>query len=258
MGVVYGIHSVQEALKAHGRAFQYVAISRERHDHRVHEVVQQCRELGVPVRQLAREELTRLARTGRHQGVVAVTSEKQYSDVEDILAQRRGAHAFLLVLDGIEDPHNLGAVLRSADAAGADGVVIPERRATGVTATVAKASAGASEHVPVARVTNISRTLEELKARNIWVIGLDERAQKAYDELDYNLDLALAVGAEGKGMHELVRRHCDLLVRIPMAGQVPSLNVSVAAGVVMFEVARQRRKAQAETARSRAGERGLS
>jgi 23S rRNA (guanosine2251-2'-O)-methyltransferase len=110
----------------------------------------------------------------------------------------------------------------------------------------------------VARVTNISRTLEELKARNIWVIGLDERAQKAYDELDYNLDLALAVGAEGKGMHELVRRHCDLLVRIPMAGQVPSLNVSVAAGVVMFEVARQRRKAQAETARSRAGERGLS
>jgi 23S rRNA (guanosine2251-2'-O)-methyltransferase len=243
MGLVYGIHPVTEALKARGRAFQYVAIARERQDHRVHDLVKQCRELGVPVRQLSRDELTRLSQSAQHQGVVAVTSEKQYTDVDEILGARRGEHAFLLVLDGIEDPHNLGAVLRSADAAGADGIVIPERRAAGVTATVAKASAGASEHVPIARVTNINRTLDDLKAHNIWLVGLDERATQAYDEIDYKMDCALVVGAEGKGLHDLVRRHCDFLVRIPMQGHVPSLNVSVAAGVVAFEVARQRRLA---------------
>jgi 23S rRNA (guanosine2251-2'-O)-methyltransferase len=243
MGLVYGIHPVAEALKARGRGFQYVAIARERQDHRVHEIVKQCRALGVPVRQVSREELTRLAQGGQHQGVVAVTSEKQYSDVSAILATRRGPHAFLLLLDGLEDPHNLGAVLRSADAAGADGIVIPERRAVGVTATVAKASAGASEHVPVARVGNINHTLEELKGNNIWIIGLDERGTQSYDEVDYNMDCALVLGAEGKGLHDLVRRNCDVLVRIPMQGRVASLNVSVAAGIVAFEVARQRRLA---------------
>jgi 23S rRNA (guanosine2251-2'-O)-methyltransferase len=243
MGLVYGIHPVAEALKARGRAFQYVAIARERQDHRVHDLVKQCREVGVPVRQVSREELTRLAQNAQHQGVVAVTSEKQYTDLDEILATRRGEHAFLLVLDGIEDPHNLGAVLRSADAAGIDGIVIPERRAAGVTATVVKASAGASEHVPIARVTNISRTQEELKSRNVWMVGLDERGTQAYDEIDYNMDCALVLGAEGRGLHDLVRRHCDFLVRIPMQGRVPSLNVSVAAGIVAFEVARQRRLA---------------
>ncbi len=254
MGFVYGIHPVVEALKARGRAFQYVAIARERQDHRVHEIVKQCRELGVPVRQVSREELARLAQAGQHQGVVAVTSEKQYSDVDDILKARRGERAFVLVLDGIEDPHNLGAALRSADAAGADGIVIPERRAVGVTATVAKASAGASEHVPVARVTNINRALEELKAHNIWIVGLDERGTQSYDEIDYNMDCALVLGAEGKGLHDLVRRHCDFVVRIPMQGGVASLNVSVAAGIVAFEVARQRRLA----AKAAAGSAGTS
>jgi 23S rRNA (guanosine2251-2'-O)-methyltransferase len=244
MGLVYGINSVGEALKAQGRAFQYVAIARERHDRRVHEVVSQCRQLGVPVRQLSREELNRLAQTSQHQGVVAVTSEKAYTDLDTILEHRRAERAFLLVLDGVEDPHNLGAILRTADAAGADGIVIPERRAVGVTATVAKASAGASEHVPVARVTNISRSLEELKARNVWIVGLDERGAQSYDQLDYDMDCALVLGAEGKGLHDLVRRGCDFLIRIPMSGHVPSLNVSVAAAVVMFEVARQRRVSQ--------------
>src|SRR5581483_7934286 len=228
MGLIYGINSVTEALKAHRRAFQYVAVARERHDGRMQHVLEQCRELGVPVRQLPREELNRLARTVRHQGVVAVTSE----------------NAYILVLDGVEDPHNLGAILRTADAAGVDGVVIPERRAVGVTTTVARTSAGASEHVPIARVTNISRTLEELKSSNIWVIGLDERATQAYDQFEYNMDCALVVGAEGKGLHEQVRRHCDFVVRIPMHGHVPSLNASVAAAVVMFEVGRQRRVAK--------------
>src|SRR5262249_28536744 len=148
----------------------------------------------------------------------------------------------LLVLDGIEDPHNLGALIRTAEAAGVDGLVIPERRATGVTATVAKASAGASEHLPIAKVTNLGRAVEDVKSRNIWTVGLDERAPKMYDELDYVMDCALVLGAEGHGLHEQIRKKCDFLVSIPMLGKVPSLNVSVAGGIVMYEVARQRRR----------------
>ena len=241
VAVVYGINAVVESLRARGRAFEYVAVARERNDGRVHRVVSECRSLGVAVRPVAREELDRLAGTQSHQGVVAVTSEKGYSDVDDLLQARRGKHAFLVVLDGVEDPHNLGAIIRTADAAGADGIVIPERRAVGVTGTVAKASAGASEHMPIARVTNISRTLEQLKKANIWTVGLDERGDQPYDAVDYNMDCALVLGAEGKGLHDLVRRHCDFVVSIPMLGRVPSLNVSVAAGVVMYELARQRR-----------------
>ena len=146
-----------------------------------------------------------------------------------------------MVLDGVEDPHNLGAILRTADAAGADGVVIPERRAAGVTAAVAKVSAGASEHLPIAKVTNIARTLEELKSNNLWIVGLDERGSQSYESLDYKMDCALVMGAEGKGLHDLVRKRCDFLVSIPMLGKVASLNVSVAAGVVLYEILRQRK-----------------
>jgi 23S rRNA (guanosine2251-2'-O)-methyltransferase len=161
------------------------------------------------------------------------------------VATRRGTHALVVVLDGIEDPHNLGAIVRTCDAAGVDGVFIPERRAAGVTAAVAKASAGAVEHLPIARITNVARAVEELKRRNLWIVGLDERARQAYDALDFNMDCALVLGAEGKGMHDLVRKHCDFLVSIPMLGKVPSLNVSVAAGVVLYEIVRQRRGAAA-------------
>jgi 23S rRNA (guanosine2251-2'-O)-methyltransferase len=160
------------------------------------------------------------------------------------LQNRKTQHSFLVVLDGIEDPHNLGALIRTADAAGADGVVIPERRAVGLTGTVVKASAGASEHLPIARVTNVARTLEELKERGLWTVGLDERGTQSYDDLDYKMNCAVVLGAEGKGLHELVRKRCDFLVSIPMYGSVPSLNVSVAGAVVMYEVARQRRAAQ--------------
>ncbi len=242
MPMIYGINAVAEALKARGRGFEYVAVARERHDGRLQRIVAECRSAGVPVRSMPRQELERLAGTASHQGVVAVTSEKQYADIDDLLAQRRSRHAFLLVLDGVEDPHNLGAIIRTADAAGADGIVIPERRAVGVTATVAKASAGASEHLPIAKVTNVSRTLEQLKQQNIWTVGLDERGDRSYDQLDYNMDCALVLGAEGKGLHEQVRKHCDFVVSIPMLGRVPSLNVSVSAAVVMYELARQRRQ----------------
>ena len=187
----------------------------------------------------AREEPTGPPIRIRTRGTV--TSCKQYADLDTLLECRNGEHSFLVVLDGIEDPHNLGALIRTADGAGADGVIIPERRAVGLTGTVVKASAGASEHLAIARVTNISRTLEELKDRNIWTVGLDERGTQSYDELDYNMHCAIVLGAEGKGLHDLVRRRCDFLVSIPMLGQVPSLNVSVAGAVVMYEVARQRR-----------------
>src|SRR5207253_7742085 len=143
-----------------------------------------------------------------HQGVVAVTSAKQYNDLDDVVAAKRGQYSLVVVLDGVEDPHNLGAILRTADAAGANGVVIPERRAAGVTGTVTKASAGASEHLPIAKVTNIARTLEELKEKGLWIVGLDERGSQTYDSVDYKMDCAVVLGAEGKGIHDLVRKKC--------------------------------------------------
>ena len=248
MEIIYGINAVGEALKARGRGFEYVGVARERHDQRAQRIIDECRRLGIAVRFVPRQEIERLAGTASHQGVVAVASAKTYAELEEVLERRRGRHALVVVLDGVEDPHNLGAILRSADGAGVDGVLIPERRAAGVTATVAKASAGAVEHVPVAKITNVARTLEEVKSRNLWVVGLDERAQQSYDALDYNMDCALVLGAEGKGLHDLVRKKCDFLVFIPMLGQVASLNVSVAAGVVLYEIARQRRQNPAEQA----------
>jgi len=239
--VIYGIHPVAEAVQSRGRAVEYVAIAKDRHDARIQQIVDQCRKLRVNVRFLSREELTRMTNSTANQGIAAIVSGKEYVDLDEVIANKRGTHSFVLVLDGVEDPHNLGAIIRTADGAGVDGIVIPERRAVGVTGTVAKSSAGASEHLPVARVTNIARSIEELKARNIWVVGLDERGPQSYDALDYNMDCALVLGAEGSGVHEQVRKKCDFLVSIPMLGKVPSLNVSVAAAVVMYEAARQRR-----------------
>jgi len=246
MPVLFGINPVIEALKAGARSFDYVAVMAGRRDARAQSIFEACRDAGVPVRQVSRDQLERLAGTHTHQGVVAVTSEKQYSDLDEVLDNKRGAHNFLVILDGVEDPHNLGAIIRTADAAGADGLVIPERRAVGVTGTVLKASAGAAEYLPIARVTNINRTLEDLKERNIWTIGMDERGKQSYDEVDYNMDCALVVGAEGSGLHEQVRKKCDFLISIPMLGHVSSLNVSVAAAVVMYEALRQRRHLKAK------------
>lgn len=240
MHYIYGINAVSEALKARGRAFEWVGMAKERHDIRLQRLIEDCRRLNVPVRFIQRAELDRMAGHVAHQGVVAVTSSKQYNDLDDVIAAKRGEHSLLVVLDGIEDPHNLGAILRTADAAGADGVVIPERRAVGVTGTVTKVSAGASENIPIAKVTNIARTVEELKDRNIWTVGLDEHGKQSYETLDYKMDCGLVLGAEGKGLHDLVKKKCDFLVSIPMLGKVPSLNVSVAAGVVLFEIVRQR------------------
>jgi len=240
MNVIFGINAVAEALKARGRAFEWVGVAKERKDLRLQRLIQECRQTSIPVRFLPRVELDRMAGSGSHQGVVAVTSSKQYSDLDDVIAAKRGEYSLVVVLDGVEDPHNLGAILRTADAAAADGAVIPERRAAGITGTVAKSSSGASEHLPVAKVTNIARSLEDLKAKGLWIVGLDERGKQRYDEVDYKMDCAVVLGAEGKGLHDLVARKCDFLVSIPMLGKVTSLNVSVAAGVVLYEIVRQR------------------
>jgi 23S rRNA (guanosine2251-2'-O)-methyltransferase len=247
MNYIYGINAVTESLKARGRAFQWVGMAKERHDIRLQRLIEDCRRLSVPVRFLQRTELDRMAGNAAHQGVVAVTSAKQYSDLDDVVGAKRGEYSLVVVLDGVEDPHNLGAILRTADAAGADGVVIPERRSAAVTGTVTKTSAGASEYLPIAKVTNIARTVEELKGRKLWTVGLDEHGTQTYDALDYKMDCALVLGAEGKGLHDLVKRKCDFLVSIPMLGNVPSLNVSVAAAVVLYEIVRQRRGAKSSS-----------
>jgi 23S rRNA (guanosine2251-2'-O)-methyltransferase len=185
-----------------------------------------------------------MAKTDAHQGVVGVVRERAFLGIEDLLeGKAEGANRFFLALDGIEDPHNLGALLRTADGAGVDGVVLPERRSAPVSATVAKASAGASEHVRIARVTNLVRALEQMKRANVWVLGLDERGSPDYVDFDFRADCVLVLGREGAGLHDLVKKTCDFLLRIPMAGRVSSLNVSVAGAVVMYEAMRQRRSA---------------
>ena len=242
MDVLYGLHPVEEAIRAGGRRLEAVMISRERKgEDRLERLVELCRANGVRVSVESKDQLTRLARTDAHQGVVASVRERQFLAVEDLLATRgRFERRFFLALDGVEDPHNLGALLRSADGAGVDGVVLPERRSAPISAVVAKTSAGASEHVPIARVTNLVRTLEQMKKANVWVLGLDERGTPDYTDFDFNTDCVLVLGAEGSGLHDLVKKTCDHLLRIPMAGSVSSLNVSVAGAVVMYEALRQR------------------
>lgn len=227
-----GIHPVREALRA-GRPLERVLIAKEVTGPRIQELVELCRNRGIPVRFEPKERLDKAAAGSTyHQGVVAFGTAERYSTLEETAAAG-GLH---VVLDGVEDPHNLGAMIRTAHAAGAAAVVIPERRAVGLTDTVARAAAGALAYIPVVRVTNINRTLEDLKKRGYWIYGLDERGTQNYTEIEYAAPSAFVLGAEGRGLHEQTAKHCDFLVRIPMPpGGVASLNVSVAAGVVLFE-----------------------
>jgi 23S rRNA (guanosine2251-2'-O)-methyltransferase len=254
MEVLYGLHPVEEAVRSGARRLDRVMLARDRKDARLDRLAQACREAGVRMTVEPRENLTRTAHTDAHQGAVALVRERSFLSIEDLLAdlaRDRSSnsrlhpiatpHHFYLALDGVEDPHNLGALLRTADGAGVDGVVLPERRTAPVSATVAKTSAGASEHVRIARVTNLVRALEQMKEANVWVVGLDERGKPDYSDFDFRTDCVLVLGREGAGLHDLVKRTCDHLLRIPMAGQVSSLNVSVAGAVVMYEAMRQRR-----------------
>jgi 23S rRNA (guanosine2251-2'-O)-methyltransferase len=195
------------------------------------EIIDLCRQRNIAVRFEAREALDRVANGAAHQGVVALGAAHGYAEYQDAIT---GAQ-LLVLLDGVEDPHNLGAIVRTAYAAGASAVLIPERRAAGLTETVAKSAAGALEHMPVARIGNVSQTLEDLQKRGFWIYGVDERGDQLYSGVDYARPTVFVLGGEGQGLHQQVRGHCDVAVRIPMAGAISSLNVSVAAGVVLFE-----------------------
>jgi 23S rRNA (guanosine2251-2'-O)-methyltransferase len=241
-----GIHAVREALEA-GSAFDRIVIAKGRQDSRVEEIVQLARSRGIAVRFEDRGQLDRLANTRDHQGVVAIAAARAPVTLEDIIThanQSKSQRGLIVLLDGVEDPHNLGAIIRTALASGAHGVVIPERRAAGLTDTVARASAGALAHLPVAKVTNLSRAMEDLKQAGYWLVGLDEAADKSYADIDYTSPTGIVMGGEGGGLHELTRKHCDFVVSLPTSGPVKSLNVSVAAGVVLFEALRQRRSAK--------------
>lgn len=231
---------MEEALSAN-RPLDRILITRGRHGDRIEAVVQLAKSRGVPVRFEDRQQVDRLAGTREHQGIAALAAAKPAIELEDLLRSNSGK-AVLVLLDGIEDPHNLGAIVRTSLAAGATGVVIPERRAVGLTDTVERASAGALAHLPVARVKNLVRAMEEMKEAGFWLVGLDERAEKNYTEVDLKGSVGIVLGGEGEGLHELTRKRCDFLVSIPTTGPVRSLNVSVAAGVILFEVVRQRGK----------------
>lgn len=224
---------MREALRA-GRALDRLLIARGAGGPRLQEIIDLARQREIPVRFEPREALDRASNDAAHQGVVAFGAAQKYADLERVLP---GAE-LLVLLDGVEDPHNLGAIIRTANAAGASAVLVPDRRSAGLTETVAKAAAGALEHLPVVRVGNISQTLEQLKQRGFWIYGLDERGAQLYSATDYARPTVFVLGGEGAGLHQLVKKHCDVLVRIPMAGAISSLNVSVAAGIVLFEWSR--------------------
>jgi 23S rRNA (guanosine2251-2'-O)-methyltransferase len=229
LAILIGFHPVVEALKA-GRTLDRIMIAKGAGGPRVQEIVNLARTANVPVRFEERGALGRLAGNDAHQGIVALGAASKYSEFDEVAADAR----LVVVLDGVEDPHNLGAIVRTAHAAGADAIIIPERRAVGLTETVAKTAAGALEHLPISRVTNINRALEDLKKRGYWIYGVDERGTVDYDQVDWAVPSAIVMGAEGKGLHQQTKQHCDFLVRIPMSGQIASLNVSVATGIVLF------------------------
>lgn len=241
--VVVGRNAVTEALKS-GRTVNRLLVAEHDTQGSIREIVNLARESGAVVETVPRSQIEAAAKGFRHQGVLAYTSPVDYTPLEDILdaAQSRDGAPFLLLLDELEDPHNLGAVLRTADAVGVDGVLIPKRRSCPLSATVAKTSAGAVEYVPVARIGNVAQTIRELKKAGFWIVGADMDGTADYFEADLTGALVLVIGSEGRGISRLVRESCDVLVRIPMLGKINSLNASVAGAVLMYESLRQRRE----------------
>ena len=242
---IYGLMPVLEALRSNHTRFEQIVIAEGARHERLREVLDLAKRARVPVHRAPRLALDRRLPGATHQGVIARIAAAAYRDADELLdelSEKVGSAEppLVLGLDAIEDPRNLGAILRTAECAGVGGVFIPERRAVGLTATVAKAAAGALAHVAVARVTNLVQLIEQLKQRNIWVVGAASNGTADYTEWDWTVPSALFLGGEGSGLHRLVRERCDALVRIPMRGQIESLNVSVAAGVILYEALRQR------------------
>jgi len=238
--ILYGLHAVREALRAEARPLQRLLVIRM--DKQFGDLVQLARARHIPIHVQPLASFDRLVPGGKHQGVIAYAAAKAYESEEAILsrAAQKLEPPLLVILDGVEDPHNLGAVLRTAEGAGAHGVFIPERRAAGLTSVVAKASAGAIDYIPVARVTNTSRLLETLKEAGVWIYGVEPTATKLITEVDLTGPVGLVFGGEGKGIRPGVLQHCDERIRIPMKGRVQSLNVSASAAVTLFEAVRQR------------------
>ena len=242
--VVYGLLPVLEVLRSASRRVDRLMIAEGAQERRIAEIIDLSREAGVPWSRVSRDSFAKYVPAGANtQGVLAFTASADYVDADDIL-DGAAEPALLLILDGVEDPRNLGAILRVAECAAVDGVVIPERRAVGLTDTVAKSSAGAIEYVKVAKTANLNRFIETLRERNIWVVGTAVNGEMDYTEWDWSRPTALVLGGEGSGLHRLVAENCDVLVKIPMYGKIDSLNVSVAAGVVLFEARRQRAEAE--------------
>ncbi len=239
--IVYGFNPVMEALRSSRRAFELFVAAGAR-DNRLERLMRLAADKGVPVRQREKGDIARLCGTDHHQGVALRVESFVYAETADILARWResGESGLLLVLDGVQDPHNLGALIRSAACAGAHGVIIPMDRAAHVTPAVEKASAGAVETVPIAQVTNVARTLEELKDAGFWVYGADSAAAVSVFDQDLKGNVALVIGSEGEGIRPLVKKRCDILVKIPLKGGVSSLNASVSGGIFLFEAVRQR------------------
>ncbi len=241
-GAICGLKPVFEALRGGSRRIEKIVIADGAREHRVSEIIELARSSGIPFNRVGRDVLERYVEPGaNHQGVVALAAAADYADPDVLLEEIAAAEMpLVVVLDGIEDPRNLGAIIRTAECAGAKWIFIPEHRAVGMTETVIKTAAGATEFARVAKVKNLNRLIEQLKSNNIWVVGTSGDASTDYSDWDWNRPSALVLGSEGKGLHRLVAENCDALVRIPMRGKIESLNVSVAAGVILFEAVRQR------------------
>lgn len=239
MSVLYGIHAVGEVLKAHPEKIERICVERGQKNPRIQEIIDAARQKHVRISFEERSWLDRKSEGSRHQGILCYASEITTFESDDIIEQAKFP-GLLVVLDGIDDPHNLGAILRSAEAANADGVFLPQHRSAGLTAAAVKASAGAATHVKVARVSNISRLIDVLKERKFWVVGLDAASDKPIWDLDLTIPAALVLGNEGTGLHRLVKERCDFVASLPIKGNVGSYNVSVAAGIALYEVLRQR------------------
>lgn len=239
--LIEGRNAVLEALRS-GRDFESLFVQKDLHDGPIQTIVREAGKRGIRIQYVDKERLNRLSETGSHQGTAARVAAYQYAEVEDLLkaAEEKGEPPFLMLLDGIEDPHNLGAIIRTANLAGAHGVIIPKNRAVGLTAVVAKTSAGALNFTRVARVTNLANTIEDLKKQGLWFVCADMNGTVMYD-LDLRGPIGLVIGGEGSGISRLVREKCDMTASIPMRGDIDSLNASVAAGVLAYEIVRQRR-----------------
>ncbi len=240
--LIVGVHPLKEALRTSNARLDQVLIRQGTRNRQQDEIFRLAKRARVPVKLVPSEALDRLARSLKHQGVLGYVSQKVYVSLDVLLEEtgKNGTPPLFLMLDGVEDPRNMGAIIRTAEGAGVSGVVLPDRRAVGMTSVVARASAGALEHVAVTRVTNLSQGIERLKSSSVWVYGLDPNASKSYLDIDYRGSIAIVVGGEGKGIRPGVLKQCDDRVAIPMHGTVSSLNVSVAVAVLLYEVVRQR------------------